>query len=93
MAQPRERKTAKKRALRRPQKIMNATNWPKNLCLWTDEQMTWAIDAVKSGELEIKRSALEYGVPKTTLKDRIAGRVKHVSPGQWLILIPVKKRS
>ena len=32
---------------------------------------------MKSGELGINRSALEYGVPKTTLKDRIAGRVKH----------------
>ena len=39
--------------------------------------MTRAIEAMKSSELGINRSALEYGVPKTTLKDRIAGRVKH----------------
>ena len=68
---------------------MNAANRPKKLCLWTDEQMTRAIDAVKSGELGINRSALEYGVPKTTLKDTIAGRVKHgTKPGPVAYLDP-----
>ena len=39
--------------------------------------MVQAMDAVKSGLLGVNRAALEYGVPKTTLKDRIAGRVSH----------------
>ena len=39
--------------------------------------MVQAMDAVKSGLLDVNRAALECGVPKTTLKDRIAGRVSH----------------
>ena len=72
---------------------MNAPSRPKKLCSWTDEQMTRAIDAVKSGELGINRSALKYGVPKTTLKDRIAGRVKHgTKPGPVAYLDPSEVR-
>ena len=33
--------------------------------------------AVQSGEMGVNKAALEYGVPKTTLKDRIAGRIVH----------------
>ena len=51
--------------------------------------MTRAVEAMKSCELGINRSALEYGVPKTTLKDRIAGRVKHgTKPGPVAYLDP-----
>ena len=39
--------------------------------------MQAAIDAVKSGRMGVNRAALEFGVPRTTLKDRIAGRVVH----------------
>jgi len=31
--------------------------------------------AVQEGRLGVNHAALEFGVPKTTLKDRIAGRV------------------
>jgi len=34
---------------------------------------------MKSGRLGVNRAAEEYDVPRTTLKDRIAGRVKHGS--------------
>ena len=37
--------------------------------------MTRAIDAVKSGRMGINQAALEYAIPSTTLKDRLAGRV------------------
>jgi len=37
------------------------------------------LEAVKSGRLGINRSTKEYNVPRTTLKDRVAGRVKHTS--------------
>ena len=33
--------------------------------------------AVASGECGINRAALNYGVPHTTLKDRLSGRVQH----------------
>jgi len=40
------------------------------------------MEAVKSSELGINQSALKSGVPKTTLKDRTAGRVKQCTkPG------------
>ena len=39
--------------------------------------MIEAMEAVKTGRLGVNRAAEEYNVPKTTLKDRLAGRVKH----------------
>ena len=33
--------------------------------------MIAALEAVKSGEMGVIRAALEHGIPKTTLKDRI----------------------
>ncbi len=38
------------------------------------------MEAVKNGELGVNRFVLLHGVPRTTLKDRIAGRIKH---GTW----------
>ena len=49
---------------------------------WTHEQMTAAIEAVEYGNSSINRAAMTHGVPKTTLKDRLSGRVEHGSkPG------------
>ena len=41
--------------------------------------MLGAMNAVAEGEMGINRAALEFGVPSTTLKDRIAGHVVHGS--------------
>ena len=46
---------------------------------WSDESMLGAIRAVREGEFGVNRAALEYGVPRTTLKDRLSGRVTHGS--------------
>lgn len=44
--------------------------------------MTAAIEAVEYGNSGINRAAMTHGVPKTTLKDRLSGRVEHGSkPG------------
>ena len=43
---------------------------------WSDVSMVGAMKAVAEG-LGINRAALEFCVPKTTLKDRVSGRVKH----------------
>ena len=40
--------------------------------------MTRAIKAVNEG-MSVRRPALEYNVPKTTLNDRIQGKVVHGS--------------
>ena len=37
--------------------------------------MNLAVDAVKKGGTTITRAVLEHGVPRTTLQDRISGRV------------------
>ena len=33
--------------------------------------------ATLSGEMSANQAALQYGVPRSTLKDRLSGRVKH----------------
>ena len=48
---------------------------------WSNEAMEAAIQAVKDGT-GVNRAADIHGVPKTTLKDRVSGRVAHGSnPG------------
>ena len=66
--------------LRGDEKQVIDLEWPnlkKRRKLWSDEAMVNAMAAVQSGEMGVNKAALEYGVPKTTLKDRIAGRVVH----------------
>ena len=49
---------------------------------WTDEQMTAAMDAVDEGVCGVNHAAMLHGVPKTTLKNRLSGRVAHgINPG------------
>ena len=43
---------------------------------WSDESMLAAIEAVKNGET-LLRAAVTFGVPRTTLGDRIRGKVVH----------------
>ena len=58
-----------------------AVQLPKKCKKWMKEQMVKAIEAVKSGS-GINRAALDYGVPRTTLKDQLSGQVKDgVLPG------------
>jgi len=50
---------------------------PEKLHSWSDELMLGALDAVKCGKIGLNSTALQFGIPCTTLKDRIAGRVVH----------------
>ena len=44
--------------------------------------MVQAISSVTSGKMGINRAADQYGVPRTTLKDRLSGRVvQGANPG------------
>ena len=43
----------------------------------SEESMLGALKAVQDGAMGCNRAAAEYGVPKTTLKDRVSGRVIH----------------
>lgn len=49
--------------------------------MWSDESMAAALKAVKEGE-SILRAAKTHGVPRSTLQDRVKGRVVHgTKPG------------
>jgi len=44
--------------------------------------MVAAMNAVKHGEMGLNEAATAHDIPKTTLKDRISGRVTHgINPG------------
>ena len=67
--------TRKKRSLAEG----NAPGDPRKYRQWCEESMLGALKAVSEGTMGINRAATEFGVPRTTLKDRIAGRVTHGS--------------
>lgn len=49
---------------------------------WAEASMVGALNEVKKGKYSINRIAYMYGVPRSTLKDRVTGRVKHgTNPG------------
>jgi len=48
---------------------------PTKLKQWSEEVMEKAVNAVLNNGMSVRRAALEYDVPKSTLGDRISGRV------------------
>jgi len=51
--------------------------------------MVKAMEAVKYSKMGANRAAKEYAVPKTTLKDRMSGKVQHgrkLGPKSYLSL-------
>jgi len=44
---------------------------------WDNEQMLAAMKSAKSGRLSINMAAGTHGVPQSSLKDRLSGRVEH----------------
>ena len=67
----------KRRTKLQPLKNKPVSNRPKRLRQWSDVSMMKALDAVVKGKMGVNRAALEFNVPRTTLKDKIAGRVAH----------------
>ena len=43
---------------------------------WSNESMVSAIKAVKDG-MSVMRAAAQFDIPRSTLQDRVTGRVKH----------------
>ena len=70
-----QRRILTKRKKSKPAQPIVAVHSPKKRKKWTKEQMVKAIEAVRLGS-GINRAALDYGIPRTTLKDRLSGRVK-----------------
>ena len=49
---------------------------------WTDKSMEAALEAVRKGTVSANRAAQLHGVPRSTLRDRLTGRVAHgTNPG------------
>jgi len=67
------------KAKRRSSAKAKESNRPKTIHQWSDQSMVGAMEAVQEGRMGVNRAALQFGVPRTTLKDRIAGRVIHGS--------------
>ena len=74
---------ARKRSRSAPVDLRRSTNRnrQKRCKNWLEESMKAALEAVKEGQ-SISQAARDHGVPKTTLYDRVSGRVVHGSkPG------------
>ena len=78
---PRRRK--KKRSQSAPAVLHNKGGRPyTKRKQWTDKSMEAALEAVRKGSISANKAALLHGVPPSTLKDRLSGRVAHGSkPG------------
>ncbi len=72
MGRPKSTKKVKNKENKSPESY----NRPAKLRSWSNESMLKAMIAVKNG-MGVNRAALEHDVPRTTLKDRISGRVIH----------------
>ena len=82
------KKTFRRRKKRAPSKS-NDPQLPVRRMQWTVEQMNEAIECALSGATSANKAAEMYGVPKSTLKDRLSGRVVHgCRPGPRPYLIP-----
>ena len=46
---------------------------------WTNQVMQAAVDAVREDRMSVLRASQLYNIPKTTLHDRISGKVLHGS--------------
>ena len=60
---------------------------PSTYKLWTDEKLRKAYEEVNGGHLSVRRAAELYGVPKSTLTDRVTVRVdfgSHSGPARYL---------
>ena len=44
--------------------------------VWSEGAMERALRDVTNGVLGVRRAALEYNIPKSTLSDRVSGRVR-----------------
>ena len=54
---------------------------------WSEERMALAVDAVMKDGISVRRAAEEYDIPKSTLGDRISGRILPGAvsgPGKYL---------
>lgn len=73
----RERVFTSKQTLLRTYSLddLTNTNRPLSYKRWNEEEMGRALNAIVVDGLSVRRAALLYGVPKSTLGDRVSGKV------------------
>ena len=75
---PRKKLSSQKKRASSAPAVMES---PKKCLKWSNESMVAAINAVSKG-CSISRATREHGIPRTTLQDRISGKVQHgIRPG------------
>ena len=57
------------------QTVHHEPNRPKEYKCWNEDNMSRAVAAVVKCGISVRKAALMYGIPKSTLGDRISGRV------------------
>ena len=80
---PRKRKSfsSRKRSHSVPATLRVSSLRPAKRKQWTQESMTAALRALEEGA-SLTRASRDFGVPRSTLHDRVSGRVVHgVKPG------------
>ena len=80
---PRKRKSlsVRKRSHSAPATLCRPSSRPSKRKQWTEESMTAALKAIEDGS-SVSRASRDFGVPRSTLHDRVSGRVVHgVKPG------------
>ncbi|XP_060791261.1 homeobox and leucine zipper encoding b isoform X2 [Neoarius graeffei] len=73
---------------------MSAQGSNRKRMKYTAEQMQLAIEMVRTGNMSKKEAALTYGVPRSTLIDKLSGRVPEVGkPGPDTVLSAAEERA
>ncbi|KAF1371424.1 hypothetical protein PFLUV_G00278470 [Perca fluviatilis] len=55
--------------------IRQIRKWERKTKKWTQEAMDQAKQEVEAGRLSLRQAAMRFGVPKSSLSDRVSGRV------------------
>ena len=88
MLRKRRSSTIRKRSTSVPATLSVSPRVAKKRKEWNNENMTAALKAVEDGE-NLSRAARDHGIPKTTLYDRVSGKVvRGVNPGPRPYLTP-----
>ena len=73
--------SVRKRSHSAPATLCRPSSRPSKRKQWTEESMTAALKAIEDGS-SVSRASRDFGVPRSTLHDRVSGRVVHgVKPG------------
>jgi len=74
-----------------PVSLSKQKNRPQKRKQWTEQQMLDAIESATTGDMSGNSAAAKHGVPPSTLKDHLSGRVKRGTNAPYLSLVEEKE--